>query len=64
MLSGARPEPLWRILSRISVVYALEPVFTVIFVVNMNKIWEKIMSILRAQIFRRMLVQKVALLAK
>ncbi|XP_057546689.1 ABC transporter B family member 28 isoform X1 [Amaranthus tricolor] len=59
VLSGARPEPLWRILSRIAVVYALEPVFTVIFVVNMNKIWEKIMSILRAQIFRRMLVQKV-----
>lgn len=48
-------------MSRIAVVYALEPIFTVIFVINMNKIWEKVMSVLRAQIFRRMLIQKVAL---
>ncbi|XP_010693513.2 ABC transporter B family member 28 isoform X2 [Beta vulgaris subsp. vulgaris] len=59
VLSGTVPEPLWKIMSRIAVVYALEPIFTVIFVINMNKIWEKVMSVLRAQIFRRMLIQKV-----
>lgn len=59
VLSGMSSEPLWKIMSRIAVVYALEPVFTVIFVINMNKIWEKVMSVLRAQIFRRMLIQKV-----
>lgn len=61
VLSGTTPEPLWKIMSRIAVVYALEPIFTVIFVINMNKIWEKVMSVLRARIFRRMLIQKVAL---
>ncbi|KAL2920602.1 ABC transporter B family member 28 [Bienertia sinuspersici] len=59
VLSGARPEPLWKIMSRIAVVYALEPIFTVIFVINMNKIWEKVMSVSRAHIFKRMLIQKV-----
>ncbi|XP_021842306.1 ABC transporter B family member 28 isoform X1 [Spinacia oleracea] len=59
VLSGTTPEPLWKIMSRIAVVYALEPIFTVIFVINMNKIWEKVMSVLRARIFRRMLIQKV-----
>lgn len=59
MLIGARPEPLWRLLSKIGVLYALEPIFTVIFVVNMNTVWEKVMATLRAQIFRRVLIQKV-----
>ncbi|XP_031110012.1 ABC transporter B family member 28 isoform X2 [Ipomoea triloba] len=39
--------------------YSLEPIFTVIFVVNMNAMWEKVMSSLRAQIFQRVLIQKV-----
>ncbi|KAK4788805.1 hypothetical protein SAY86_020124 [Trapa natans] len=59
VLVGTRPEPLWRLLSRIGLLYILEPVFTVLFVVNMNTIWEKVMSTLRAQIFRRALIQKV-----
>ncbi|KAJ6971178.1 hypothetical protein NC653_035448 [Populus alba x Populus x berolinensis] len=59
VLIGARPEPLWRLLSKIGVLYALEPIFTVIFVVNMNTVWEKVMATLRAQIFRRVLIQKV-----
>ena len=59
VLIGARPEPLWRLLSKVGVLYALEPIMTVIFVVNMNIIWEKVMSTLRAQIFGRVLIQKV-----
>lgn len=59
VLIGARPEPLWRLLSKMGVLYALEPIFTVIFVVNMNTVWEKVMATLRAQIFRRVLIQKV-----
>ncbi|KAG5230610.1 ATP-binding cassette type [Salix suchowensis] len=59
VLIGARPEPLWRLLSKIGVLYALEPVLTVLFVVNMNTVWEKVMATLRAQIFRRVLIQKV-----
>ncbi|BBN69791.1 non-intrinsic ABC protein 8 [Prunus dulcis] len=35
------------------------PIFSVIFVVNLNTIWEKVMSTLRAQIFGRVLIQKV-----
>ncbi|KAJ6294590.1 hypothetical protein OIU76_022634 [Salix suchowensis] len=59
VLIGSRPEPLWRLLSKIGVLYALEPVLTVLFVVNMNTVWEKVMATLRAQIFRRVLIQKV-----
>lgn len=59
MLIGARPEPLWRLLSKIGVLYGLEPIFTVVFVVNMNTVWEKVMSTVRAQIFSRLLIQKV-----
>lgn len=59
VLIGARPEPLWGLLSTVGVLYALEPILTVIFVVNMNTIWVKVMSTLRAQIFGRLLIQKV-----
>ncbi|XP_027358061.1 ABC transporter B family member 28 isoform X2 [Abrus precatorius] len=59
VLIGARPEPLWRLLSKIGVLYALEPLLTVIFVINMNIVWEKVMSTLRAQIFGRILIQKI-----
>lgn len=59
VLIGARPEPLVGLLGRIGLLYMLEPVFTVLFVVNMNTIWEKVMSTLRALIFRRILIQKV-----
>ena len=59
VLVGTRPEPLWRLLGTVGVLYTLEPVFTVIYVINMTTIWEKVMSILRAQIFRRLLIQKV-----
>uniref|UniRef100_A0A6N2NLE5 ABC transporter domain-containing protein n=1 Tax=Salix viminalis TaxID=40686 RepID=A0A6N2NLE5_SALVM len=52
VLIGARPEPLWRLLSKIGVLYALEPVLTVVFVVNMNTVWKGDMATLRAQIFR------------
>lgn len=38
--------------------YILEPIFTVVFVINMTTIWEKVMSSLRGQIFKRMLIQK------
>ncbi|OAY48236.1 ABC transporter B family member 28 isoform X1 [Manihot esculenta] len=59
VLIGARPEPLWRLLSKVGLLYSLEPIFTVIFVVNMNAVWEKVMSTLRAHIFRRVVIQKV-----
>ncbi|KAI3762447.1 hypothetical protein L1987_52877 [Smallanthus sonchifolius] len=59
VLIGARAEPLWQLLSKVAVLYTLEPIFTVIFVVNMNTIWEKVMSSLRAQIFGSVLIHKV-----
>ncbi|XP_056158803.1 ABC transporter B family member 28 isoform X2 [Syzygium oleosum] len=59
VLIGVRPEPLWKLLGKIGVLYMLEPVFTVLFVVNMNTVWEKVMSTMRAQLFRRVLIQKV-----
>lgn len=59
MLIGARPDPLWRLLGKVGILYCLEPIFTVIFVVNMTTVWEKVMSTLRAQIFTRLLIQKV-----
>ena len=61
VLIGARPEPLWRLLSKVGVLYVLEPILTVIFVINLNTVWEKVMSKLRAHIFRRVLIQKVTL---
>ncbi|KAI3458205.1 hypothetical protein Pfo_014868 [Paulownia fortunei] len=59
VLIGARPEPIWQLLSKVGILYTLEPIFTIIFVINMNGIWEKVMSSLRAQIFQRVLIQKV-----
>ncbi|XP_019449607.1 PREDICTED: ABC transporter B family member 28 [Lupinus angustifolius] len=59
VLIGSRPEPLWKLLTKMGVLYALEPILTVIFVINMNIVWEKVMSTLRAQIFGRILIQKV-----
>ncbi|CAH8275390.1 unnamed protein product [Arabidopsis lyrata] len=58
VLIGVRPEPLWRLLSKIAVLYSLEPIFTIAFVTNMTAIWENVMATLRAQIFRRVLIQK------
>ncbi|KAL6580415.1 ABC transporter B member 28 [Orobanche minor] len=59
VLIGARPEPIWKLLSKVAILYILEPIFTIIFVINMNGIWEKVMSSLRARIFQRVLIQKV-----
>ncbi|XP_010255552.1 PREDICTED: ABC transporter B family member 28 [Nelumbo nucifera] len=59
VLIGARPEPLWELLSKVGILYIMEPIFTIIFVINMNMIWEKVMAALRAQVFRRILIQKV-----
>lgn len=59
VLIGTRPEPLLELLSKVGLLYALEPIFTIIYAVNMNSIWEKVMSSLRAQIFQRVLIQKV-----
>ncbi|KAK1441487.1 hypothetical protein QVD17_07416 [Tagetes erecta] len=64
VLIGTRAEPLWQLLSKVAVLYTLEPIFTVVFVVNMNTIWEKVMSSLRAQIFGSVLIQKVAFFDK
>ncbi|KAK9103451.1 hypothetical protein Sjap_020705 [Stephania japonica] len=59
VLIGRRPEPLWMLLTNIGILYALEPIFTVVFIVNMGTIWEKVMAALRAVVFRRILIQKV-----
>ncbi|MCD7450125.1 ABC transporter B member 28 [Datura stramonium] len=59
VLVGTRPERLLDLLSKVGLLYALEPILTIIYVVNMNSIWEKVMSSLRAQIFQRILIQKV-----
>lgn len=58
-LIGRGSETLWRLLSKIAVLYTLEPIFTIIFVINMTVVWEKVMARLRSQIFRRILIQKV-----
>ncbi|XP_039794190.1 ABC transporter B family member 28-like isoform X2 [Panicum virgatum] len=58
-LIGRGNEPLGRLLSKIAVLYTLEPIFTIIFVVNMTVIWEQVMARLRSQIFRRILIQKM-----
>ncbi|KAL6004610.1 hypothetical protein ACLOJK_005165 [Asimina triloba] len=55
----ARSEPLWRLLTKVGLLYAMEPVFTVIFVINLSSTWEKVMSTIRAQVFRRIMIQKV-----
>lgn len=59
VLTGRSPELLLELLGRIGVLYTLEPICTVVYIVNMNAIWEKVMSSLRAQIFHRVLIQKV-----
>lgn len=46
-------------LTKLGLVYALEPICTIIFVLNMTTVWEKIMAILRGQVFKRLLIQKV-----
>jgi hypothetical protein len=58
-LIGRGSDPLLKLLSKIAVLYTLEPIFTIIFVINMTVIWEKVMGRLRSQIFRRILIQKV-----
>ncbi|PVH63858.1 hypothetical protein PAHAL_2G122500 [Panicum hallii] len=58
-LIGRGNEPLSRLLSKVAVLYTLEPIFTIIFVVNMTVIWEQVMARLRSQIFRRILIQKM-----
>ena len=58
-LIGRGSEPLTRLLSKIAVLYTLEPIFTIVFVINMTVVWEKVMGRLRSQIFRRILIQKV-----
>ncbi|TKW31847.1 hypothetical protein SEVIR_2G132800v4 [Setaria viridis] len=58
-LIGRGKEPLWRLLSKIAVLYTLEPIFTIMFVINMTVIWEQVMARLRSQIFRRILIQKM-----
>ncbi|KAF9617186.1 hypothetical protein IFM89_035068 [Coptis chinensis] len=59
VIIGAKPDPLWKLLSTIAVFYTLEPIFTIIFVTNLNTVWEKVMTKLRAIVFRRILIQKV-----
>lgn len=59
VLIGQNSEQLWGLLSKIGTLYLLEPIFTIIFVTNMSIIWEKVMAILRSELFRRILIQKV-----
>lgn len=60
MLIGRGTGTFWNLVSRIATLYILEPIFTVVFVINMTIMWEKVMTSLRGQIFKRMLIQKVA----
>ena len=59
VLIGKNSEKLWGLLSKIGTLYLLEPIFTIIFVTNMSTIWEKVMAILRSELFRWILIQKV-----
>ncbi|KAI3856397.1 hypothetical protein MKX03_034479 [Papaver bracteatum] len=58
VLIGARPEPLWKLLSKIGLLYIMEPIFTICFVVNMTTIWENVMIALRSRVFKRIMIQK------
>ncbi|KAJ7238099.1 hypothetical protein O6H91_Y443300 [Diphasiastrum complanatum] len=58
-LIGTRSEPLWRLLAKLSAIYALEPVCTIVFITNMIKVWERVMASLRSSLFRRLILQKV-----
>jgi hypothetical protein len=58
-LIGKSSETLWQILSKLAVIYCLEPAFTIIFVTNMTYIWEKVTANLRSRVFQRVLIQKV-----
>ncbi|PKA61119.1 ABC transporter B family member 28 [Apostasia shenzhenica] len=59
ILIGRGTGSLWNLLSRIATLYILEPIFTVVFIINMTNIWEKVMASLRGLVFKRMLIQKV-----
>ncbi|KAL2619839.1 hypothetical protein R1flu_000044 [Riccia fluitans] len=59
-LIGVRKQPLYGLLLKLFTVYLMEPVFTVLFVTRMIRIWEKVMKELRFQVFQRILIQKVA----
>ncbi|XP_015069728.1 ABC transporter B family member 28 isoform X2 [Solanum pennellii] len=59
VLIGTRTDPLLELLSKVALLYTLEPIFTIIYVANITSIWEKVMSSLRGQIFRRVLIQKI-----
>ncbi|KAH0457188.1 hypothetical protein IEQ34_015095 [Dendrobium chrysotoxum] len=59
VLIGRGTGTFWNLVSRIATLYILEPIFTVVFVINMTIMWEKVMASLRGQIFKRMLIQKV-----
>ncbi|KAK6794395.1 hypothetical protein RDI58_007848 [Solanum bulbocastanum] len=59
VLVGTRTDPLLELLSKVGLLYTLEPIFTIIYVANITSIWEKVMSSIRAQIFRRVLIQKI-----
>ncbi|KAL3342011.1 hypothetical protein AABB24_026169 [Solanum stoloniferum] len=59
VLIGTRTDPLLELLSKVGLLYTLEPIFTIIYVANITSIWEKVMSSLRAQIFQRVLIQKI-----
>ncbi|KAI0500113.1 hypothetical protein KFK09_018321 [Dendrobium nobile] len=59
VLIGRGTGTFWKLVSRIATLYILEPIFTVVFVINMTIMWEKVMASLRGQIFKRMLIQKV-----
>ena len=60
-LLGKSSEALWQILSKLAVIYGLEPAFTIVFVTNMTYIWEKVIANLRQRVFQRVLIQKVFL---
>ncbi|XP_047321487.1 ABC transporter B family member 28 [Impatiens glandulifera] len=64
VLIGKGDKPLWDVISKIAILYILEPVFTIFFVVNLSTTWEKVMSNLRAQMFKRILTHKVAFFDK
>ncbi|KAG9140690.1 hypothetical protein Leryth_006878 [Lithospermum erythrorhizon] len=59
VLVGRSNESLWSVLSKVAILYSLEPIFTVLYVVNMNVMWEKVMSRLRAHLFQSLMIQKM-----
>ncbi|GAQ86233.1 ABC transporter [Klebsormidium nitens] len=58
-LVGIRPGPLSDLLWKLGLLYAVEPLATVVYITSMTTMWEKVTASLRSHVYSRLLMQKV-----